>query len=190
MARSAVSAPGVLSTRGPVSVNVLPEYQRAANAELVRRAAKAALAAAQADAGRLSVVVADDDTVRALNTRYRGVDEVTDVLSFSWANSGHWEGGGAGPATAPAEGFPRFRGGQRELGEVVIAYPQAKRQAREFGHATRDELALLVVHGVLHVLGYDHEKPGDEAVMKALESRALASLGIQRTLLERSGRGG
>ena len=181
-----------------MAVQVFPAYRRRAPVRLLRDAARAALAVGGAVRGasaKVGVVVADDETVRTLNAQYRGLDEITDVLSFSWANPGHWEGKGRNGTPDTPDVFPAPTGARSGLGEVIASFPQAERQAREQGHATRDELALLVVHGVLHLQGHDHEEAGDEAKMRALESRALAGLGITftligRTLLERSGHGG
>jgi probable rRNA maturation factor len=203
-----------------VAVQVFPAFRRRAPVRLLRDATRAALAVGGAVRGasaKVGVVVADDETVRALNAQYRGLDETTDVLSFSWEGqcpfdklragsspstpkgSGEAKGKesrqGGCPVAPSSDGFPLMPSSVVGLGEVIISYPQAERQAREHGHATRDELALLVVHGVLHLQGYDHEEAGDEARMRALESRALAGLGIGltligRTLLERSGHGG
>jgi len=169
----------------PVSVNVLSFYGDKLTVGPLRRAARAALAIGEAEPGRVSVMVTDDATVRTLNRRYRGLDETTDVLSFSWSNPGHWEGAGHGPLAAA---FPPLRGAG--LGEVIISFPQAERQAREHGHAVPHEMALLVVHGVLHILGHDHHRPDDQAAMRAMESQALLKLGIHGTLLDRSGRAG
>lgn len=190
-----------------MAVQVFPAFRRRAPVRRLRDAARAALAvggAVQGASAKVGVAVADDETVRALNAQYRGLDETTDVLSFSWEGqcpspfapkrSGEAKRResrqGGRPVAASSDGFPLMPGSVVGLGEVVISFPQAERQAREHGHATRDELALLVVHGVLHLEGHDHEAPGDEARMRALESRALAGLGISRTLLERSGHGG
>ena len=115
--------------------------------------------------GGVSIALADDETLHSLNERFRGFDEVTDVLSFKG------ESGGGG-SDAP---FPPAPDGGATIGEVVLSYPIAVRQADEHNVSTEQELALLVVHGVLHLLGHDHEEPGDEARMKQLERQALAS---------------
>jgi len=116
-----------------------------------------ALEAENAGAAELGVVVTDDDTVRRLNREYAGDDHATDVLSFSLREG---------------EDFVNPDGVDR-LGEVIIAHPTAVRQAVEAGHPVHDELAHLLVHGILHLLGYDHVEPQDEAVMRAKEERLL-----------------
>ena len=128
----------------------------------------------------MGLVIADDETLRRLNKQYRGADEVTDVLSFSWDHDGHWEGEEEPPAMAeadvpwPADAMPAQD--FRPMGEVVISYPQAQRQALAQGHDTSRELALLIVHGILHLAGFDHLEPEEEAEMKAREEEALARI--------------
>lgn len=95
--------------------------------------------------------------MRDLNRRFRRQDSATDVLSFGLAdNAGFVAGEGA-----------------RQLGEIVISFPTAKRQAREAGHDVEEELEHLLVHGILHLLGYDHERARDEKVMRAREEALL-----------------
>ena len=141
----------------------------------------------------LSLVITDDDTVRGLNRDYRGLDETTDVLSFSTVHEGHWQGDDATPLQAgphpnlPAVGEGTSKGGDSEptfvfpegeptpIGEVIISYPQVVRQAKDGD--TRRELALLVIHGILHLVGYDHDGPDQETVMWAKQEEVLSGLG-------------
>jgi probable rRNA maturation factor len=129
---------------------------------LVSRRALSTLArkvlAAEAGPLELSIAVTDDETVRELNRRYRHEDAATDVLSFSLE----------GPA-----GFPKAAG-PRPLGEVVISYPTATLQAAAAGHGVEEELAHLLVHGILHLLGYEHESPRE---VRAMRTRGEALLG-------------
>ncbi|MEA3345013.1 MAG: rRNA maturation RNase YbeY [Chloroflexota bacterium] len=97
----------------------------------------------------LTVVITDEERVRELNRRYRGEDRPTDVLAF----------GGT------AEGFVEAPGAPSYLGDVIISYPRAQAQAEELGHSPDRELALLVIHGILHLLGYDHSTPEEKAIM-------------------------
>ena len=159
-----------------IDVQVFSPFRGLARAADVRRAAAAALAVAdpQGEAA-LSVVVADDDTLRELNRRFRGLDEVTDVLSF---------GEGASPT------FPAAPGEVPSLGEVVVSYPLAARQAGEHNVGVEEEVALLVVHGTLHLLGYDHAEPDEEAEMKALEVKALAACRFEVARAGSAGGGG
>ena len=105
----------------------------------------------------LSVCLVQDDEIRGLNRDHRGLDEVTDVLSF------------------PVDGLdPLPPEMERELGDVVISLAQARRQAADEGVTELDELTSLVVHGVLHLAGFDHET--DSGEMFARQDRLLASL--------------
>jgi probable rRNA maturation factor len=105
----------------------------------------------------LSVCLVEDNEIRGLNRDHRGLDEVTDVLSF------------------PVDGLdPLPLDMERELGDVVISLPQARRQAVDEGVTELDELTSLLVHGVLHLVGFDHET--DTGEMFARQDRLLASL--------------
>jgi probable rRNA maturation factor len=112
----------------------------------------------------VGMVLTDQETVHAMNRRYRNVDAPTDVISF------YTEVPAAG-----ADAFVLPDDGVRRLGDVVISYPQAVEQAREVGHSTRRELTLLVIHGVLHLLGYDHEVEPDAQRMRPREAALLES---------------
>ena len=151
-----------------IEAHVFPAFREVVRVADVRRAAAAALAVADPEGeGAVSVIVADDETLRELNRDFRGLDEPTDVLSFG-ADGDLLDDGGGAPA------FPATPGERPSLGEVALAYPTAARQAEERNAAPADEVALLIVHGVLHLLGHDHAEPDEEAAMKALEREALA----------------
>ena len=111
---------------------------------------------------QVGVVIADDETVRELNQRFLGLDEPTDVLSFALAAADE------APFALPPE--------EASLGEVVIAYPTAVRQAKEAGRTIEAEVAHLLVHGLLHLLGYDHQRPQEEVAMRRQEKEILAGL--------------
>ncbi len=112
----------------------------------------------------VGALITGDERVQELNKAYRGMDTTTDVLAFSMRE-------GDGMSSSPPDGMTR-------LGDVVISCPQAERQAREQGHSLEKEVAFLAVHGVLHLLGYDHEKPDDETAMKARQRAVLDALGL------------
>ena len=153
------------AARGPIDVHVFPSFRAAVKAPWLRKVAAEALATGDpGGAGGVSIAIADDETLRSLNERFRGLDEVTDVLSFM-GDSGTGD---------PDSAFPPAPDGDATIGEVVLSYPLAVRQADEHDVTTEEELALLVVHGVLHLLGHDHEEPGDEARMQQLERQTLA----------------
>ncbi len=127
-------------------------------------------------AGQVSLLLTDDDTVRELNREYRGVDQTTDVLSFSAEHGGHWAGDDAPPDVG--EDWPSVfalpDGEPPPLGDIVISVPQAIRQAEAQGVPLIRELALLIVHGALHLFGHDHYDDGERAEMQRLERAALA----------------
>lgn len=118
----------------------------------------------------VAVLITDDEAVRALNRDYRGVDAATDVLSFAAQEAAE---------DAPALLLPPELAAQlsQHLGDIVIAYPYAERQAAQFGNSVQAELRLLAVHGTLHLLGFDHATQADEAEMWAVQEAILAPLG-------------
>ena len=144
-------------------------------AELYLEAWMPALAALTLDSegiedGAVSILVTDDATVHALNREYRGFDQPTDVLSFGLSEL-------AKPAIDDEEASPDFAlppDAGRQLGEVVISYETAARQAAEHGRTTDHELAHLLIHGILHLLGHDHFEPDEERHMRSREERLLA----------------
>jgi probable rRNA maturation factor len=147
-----------------------------------RDAAKAGLGSWLADVaptrarGHVTVAVVSDAEVRALNLRYRRKNSVTDVLSFPADEGG---------APRHREFFP-MPGLTPYLGDVVIAAGVARRQARAAGHALRTELRVLALHGLLHLLGYDHET--DNGRMARLEARLRRRGGLGQGLIERGHR--
>lgn len=114
----------------------------------------------------VSIVFADDAYIHELNRDYRGKDTPTDVLSFA-LNEGD---------------EPDVIGGPEEtlLGDIVISLDTAARQAEEFGHSLERELAYLTVHGMLHLLGFDHETEEEKTVMRQKEELVLSELGYTR----------
>ena len=140
---------------------------------LCRRAARSAVAAAlekksgdwrkalRARGGEIGILLAGDSYVAKLNAQYRGRKGPTNVLSFPGDFSN------AARARAPLA-----------LGDLVIAYGVAAREAKRAGKPLRHHLAHLVVHGVLHLLGYDHERDADARKMESLEAAVLGTLGV------------
>ena len=160
-----------------VDVRVFPFFKEAAPVASVRRAATTALAVADPDGSAgASVVVADDETLRDLNRRFRGFDEVTDVLSFGEHGAPTEDTAFPQAGQSPRVGFPSIPDELPNLGEVVLSYPMAERQAREHNVPVEREAALLIVHGILHLLGHDHAEPEEEAAMRAVEQEALSAL--------------
>ncbi len=113
----------------------------------------------------VDLTLVDDQDIQALNRQYRGVDRPTDVLSFALNDPGEI------PEPEVASGM---------LGDVIISAERALAQSEEFRHSLARELCYLAVHGTLHLLGYDHEKPEDRAVMREKEEGILRSLGLDR----------
>ena len=118
----------------------------------------------------LSLVITSQERVRQLNRDYLGRDRPTDVLAFSMLP----ELSAGGEAEAPP--FVAPPDGVLHLGEVIISYPQAVIQAEEQHHPVKKEIAILIIHGVLHLLGYDHEEPEPERQMRARESEILSGI--------------
>ena len=146
-------------------------YAAAVDAGDLMRAAAQTLRLAGRRSGGLTIVITGDEEVRDLNRTYRQIDAPTDVLSFSEQESA----GEDGPALAlPPELAEEM---DAYLGDIVIAYPYTERQAAAFANSLRSELRLLVVHGALHLLGYDHDTPQAEARMWAAQDAVLVSLG-------------
>ena len=110
----------------------------------------------------VSLVFTDSATVQQLNRDYRGVDEPTDVLAFYML-----------PHKGVDSSFALPPDGVTRIGEVIISYPQVVAQAKEQRHSPERELALLVIHGILHLLGYDHEEPEEESEMRVRERELL-----------------
>jgi len=107
----------------------------------------------------LTLVVSDDDAIRELNRNFLGNDSPTDVLSFP-ANE-------MDPET-----------GRRYLGDVIISLPRAREQSEEAGNPLEAELQLLVIHGVLHLLGYNHAEAEEKALMWAAQAQVLERIGM------------
>jgi probable rRNA maturation factor len=132
-------------------------------ADEVRRLADAAYRAAGGKgSAEMTVTVVVDRRMRTLNRRHRGKDKTTDVLSFGYEDARDL----VGP-----------KGGTRTLGDVFISLPQVRRQAKEIGRTVRQEFALMVVHGTLHLMGFDHETLAQERRMFGLQHEILLRQG-------------
>jgi probable rRNA maturation factor len=132
-------------------VPVVPSFVR----DLLTRAATLPELEARLPAGTATIAVrlTDDDELRRLNREYAGLDSVTDVLSF--------------------------RGSSEHVGDLAISWPAVMRQAHEFGHPVKTELGLLCVHGLLHLLGWDHATAAQRKEMTRLTAAALALSGLR-----------
>ncbi|MEK7814425.1 MAG: rRNA maturation RNase YbeY [Chloroflexota bacterium] len=165
-----------------IEVSIAPSYRQRVSDEWLRAVVDSALQVALSpdQGGQVSLLVADDATVQGLNRQFRGLDEATDVLSFSPAHPGPWEGDDQAPQdrylkVGEVDALPFVLPPDQPpmLGDIVISYPQARRQALARGEPVAKELAQLVVHGVLHLVGYDHQQPAEAALMQAREEAAL-----------------
>lgn len=122
----------------------------------------------------VELTVADGETIREVNKEYRNVDRVTDVLSFP-----------ALEVTLPFDinDYPDdidMSTGELMLGEIMLCYDKAVEQSKEYGHSIERESAYLVLHGLLHLMGFDHIEDDDKAIMREEEEKILNKLGITR----------
>ena len=108
------------------------------------------------------VTIVNNDQIHVLNREYRKVDRPTDVISFAFLDDKN--------EIQPKDGSPI------SLGEIIISYEKAEEQAKEYGHSLLREMSFLFVHGMLHLLGYDHMKKEDETVMFKLQDEILGGL--------------
>ena len=149
-----------MATIHSVLVSVDEQVRAAIDSERLERLASAVMEREGLPPGEVSVLITDDEMVRRLNREYAGEDTPTDVLAFSLTE---------GEEFASPDDVLR-------LGEVIISYPTARRQADDAQRPVRDEIEHLLVHGVLHLLGYDHAEPAEEERMRGREHELLAAL--------------
>ena len=118
----------------------------------------------------VDITIVTDEEIHALNRDYRNVDRATDVLSFALDEDG---------------GEPELVGGPEVhlLGDIIISAETAARQAEEFGHGLEREIVYLAVHGLLHLLGYDHMQEEDKVIMRAKEEEALREIKLSEEFL-------
>ncbi|MCY4072431.1 MAG: rRNA maturation RNase YbeY [Chloroflexi bacterium] len=138
------------------------------NASRLRRAAKTVLKQLRADSrSQVTLVLTDDASVRRLNLEYRQVASETDVLSFP-----------AGPTPVDKDSKGAY------LGDILIAYPYAKRAAKRRNLKVENTVCMLVVHGLLHLLGHNHDTKTAKQAMWKEQAMALASIGIDPAIVE------
>lgn len=107
------------------------------------------------------VTIVNNEEIHVINREYRNVDRPTDVISFAFQDE---------------ESEKLLKGGPISLGEIIISYEKAMEQAKEYGHSLLREMSFLFVHGMLHLLGYDHMEKDDEVVMFGLQDEILGGL--------------
>ena len=110
-----------------------------------------------------NVIIVDNEEIHKINREYRGIDRPTDVISFALEDDDTF-----------------IKTDQRILGDIYISIDKAIEQANEYGHKLLRELCFLTIHGILHLLGYDHMEKADEEVMFGLQERILSEYGIER----------
>ena len=145
----------------PETLTVPPAY-----IDNVRTAAETTAKLYGVENGEVSVTLTDNDYIHQLNRQYRGIDRPTDVLSFALNESEE----------------PEVTGGMdvNILGDLVISVERAEEQAEDYGHSVRREMAFLTVHGMLHLLGYDHMEEDERREMEAEQRFVMEKLGIPR----------
>ncbi len=121
----------------------------------------------------VSILLVENDEIRGINREFRAKDSVTDVLSFPMLQM-------ADGKVLEEPGASDMDGGRVFLGDIVLSVPKALEQAQSYGHSPQRELAFLTVHGLLHLLGYDHEEPSQEETMMAKQERILTEIGLPR----------
>lgn len=127
---------------------------------------------------QVSLTLTDNASIQEINSRFRQIDKPTDVLSFpllSLSKAGDF----SCLAKSPEDNFDPDSG-EAMLGDIVISVPKVFEQANEYGHSEKREFAFLVVHSVLHLLGYDHINPEDAACMEKKQEQILNAMGILR----------
>jgi len=152
-----------------IGISVEEEFKELVDEDWARRVAQQVLKAENVTSPyEVSIVFTDSATVQRLNRDYRGVDEPTDVIAFYML-----------PQKENASTFILPPDSVTRLGEIIISYPQAAEQASEQGHSVDKELALLIIHGILHLLGYDHQQPEEEKRMREREQQLLRKCQLQ-----------
>jgi len=122
--------------------------------------------------------VVDDDEIQVINREQRGKDASTDVLSFPTVNYPAGKTAGSCEKLLRREYDPEI--GACLIGDIIISMDHVRAQAAEYGHSERRESGYLITHGLFHLMGYDHMTDTDKPVMRAMEEKALASIGLQR----------
>lgn len=126
----------------------------------------------------VNITIADDPEILKINKEFRGIDKVTDVLSFPavpFQIAGDPDG-----ADLEDDEYYNPDTGELILGDMILSYDRLTAQAKEYGHSIKREYAFLVVHSLLHLLGYDHEDEKDEIIMREKQTGILNDLGISR----------
>ena len=156
-----------LMTNAQFLIQIDQQFQACVEESWLAQAARATLHACERGGLTLSILVVDDDELQRYNRIYRQQEAPTDVLSFAVQEGPSLSAELPDALTAELEA---------ELGDLLLAFPYASRQAERYGHSLAAELQLLVVHGTLHLLGYDHDTPARQAEMWRKQTEILSSL--------------
>jgi len=141
-----------------INIEIIDRFENSIKQQIIHSTAQQTLQHQNtSDEVDLSIIVDDDEKLKELNRQFLGIDTATDVLSFP-ANE-------IDPET-----------GRRYLGDIIISFSHAEKQAQDAGHSTAREIQLLVVHGILHLLGYDHADNKGKQKMWIIQEEILASL--------------
>lgn len=155
-----------MSTTVHVDVDVIDQFVDVLDIPLLHRAIEMILRSeGRTDSIEVSLLIGDDHTLQVLNRRYRGIDAPTDVLSFG--------NDGVTNFSTPPD-LPHM------LGDIAISYEHVLAAAAESGVSVTHELLCLVIHGTLHLLGYDHEDDADAAIMQQREAQLMSELALSQ----------
>lgn len=144
-------------------INITNETKENINIEFLNEVAEYALKSEKVDNGVVNIIIVDNKKIRDINCKYRDIDRETDVISFALEDD---------------DTFVKLP--IRILGDIYISIDKAKNQAIEYGHSLKRELSFLTVHGILHLLGYDHMIKTDEEIMFQKQEQILNDLDIRR----------
>jgi len=165
-------------------INFSDEQEKLVLSDEIKAAAVSAIELAAKEEGvtgsfEVDILVVDNEGIREINSDTRNKDEVTDVLSFPMIEYGE---GSVFKDEHSGKKFPAqyYNGEELMLGDIVVSLERASEQAIEFGHSLRREFCYLVVHSMLHLLGYDHMEEEDKARMRKREEEILGMLEISR----------
>jgi probable rRNA maturation factor len=163
-----------------IDVNILDDFVEKISADFIEKISKNTMTFglisletnSMHEYKSLGVTIADDITIQELNCVYRGLDEITDVLAFSTNYPGEYYGNTQNVLSS-TEHFPNETG---YAGEIVLSYPQCERQSKENNIPIDKELATLISHGILHLIGYDHTNESEMNIMKKIQSDSIKYL--------------
>ena len=144
-------------------IAIINETDKNVDTDLLNKVADYALKSENVDNGIVNIIIVDNDRIKCINKDYRNKDKETDVISFALEDDDTF-------IELPV----------RVLGDIYISIDKVKSQASDYGHSEKREICFLVVHGILHLLGYDHMNESDEKNMFSKQDKILDELGIRR----------